>query len=1136
MRAGIAALYLAAAVVVLSLLAPTDGVDPLSLQLAGRHGEVVRLLGADDPSTDPTRVAALIDTTIGALHDDDRRFVPAFVAVLVLGLGALLWARHAAHRPDQLPPRRTTVWHSWTIAGGLAIGATVVAAVLDLVENALLRTGLREIADQLEVGGVAALVGPTTGSQFPWASFAAGTKLALLGVAIVVLVGMGAVWVRTGFHRPAKDAVYEPKDDHEVAWAPEPGRIGVSCSGGGVRSASFCLGALQVLDHHRVLERARYVTAVSGGSYMAASWAIANRERADDEGPRVFAPLSPEERWVRLHSSHLIGSSLVFLAGALRLVAGILFGWLLLWLLSFSVARPVGWLISSDAVHPELRARTPVLETEAQPELVSVQVELLENNATADPPFSVYAVTPTYSCAVMRVWPSTDQGDQTLAPARLATTGPGVVRVERGEATVVHQPTVRVAEWTDAPETTDEDACPVATPDEDQFAPTSVDAEGPAVVVGDQPSLRLDNRAFRSAPRTGELSDVTAAVEQAIVEDSSPTVTHRSGMTGRAPIDLVLGHWLTGLVLLGAGFAAYLVRVLWRPFDRAVRRTLEQAAATLALVGTTWLLVFVVLPWAVQEVPHLINRVLRLGRGGGASPDGATGLEGVLAALGITGLLATAIRTFSKLAVEQGRAHLGLVSRIVVGVLVPLLGVVVFLDQLEFATANGPTGRMLGVGIGLTLADLPAWVVADVARWVWVIAALAVLSTVDAHAWSLFPFYKRRLSEAYAIRRVTPTQAVDVRYEDGPILIREIGPEPDASDGEDPSADAALRARAHDSLAAPSPGAPSAESVTPGQLVMCCAANVADRSVAPPGRRSVSFTVSAEVVGSPELGWIDTRRYFERLPDRRLSDVTLPSLMAISGAAVSPGMGKMSRGPIDSLLALLNVRLGVWLPNPAEVEALPEGRRWTTRPWWWWYLREVAGAFPKSGRFLYVSDGGHWENLGLVELFRRGCTEIYCISAAGDGPDSFSTIGEALALVREEMAIDVDVDLSPMRRPSDPPTGLARSLRRRPRTPSPEPVPDAPWSTAPFVVGTFRYPDGPVGRLVIIEANLTEQIPWDVQAWAEATPVFPDDPTTDQLFSHRQFESYRALGRYQMEAAYQRMQERPTATGDAGGP
>lgn len=66
-------------------------------------------------------------------------------------------------------------------------------------------------------------------------------------------------------------------------------------------------------------------------------------------------------------------------------------------------------------------------------------------------------------------------------------------------------------------------------------------------------------------------------------------------------------------------------------------------------------------------------------------------------------------------------------------------------------------------------------------------------------------------------------------------------------------------------------------------------------------------------------------------------------------------------------------------------------------------------------RFVYISDGGHWGNLGLVELLRRGCTEILCLDASGDQVDTFHTIGSAIALARDELRIEIDLDLTPLR-------------------------------------------------------------------------------------------------------------------------
>ena len=51
--------------------------------------------------------------------------------------------------------------------------------------------------------------------------------------------------------------------------------IGLALSGGGVRSASFCLGALQALDKAGVLQNVDYLSTVSGGGYIGTSLSAA---------------------------------------------------------------------------------------------------------------------------------------------------------------------------------------------------------------------------------------------------------------------------------------------------------------------------------------------------------------------------------------------------------------------------------------------------------------------------------------------------------------------------------------------------------------------------------------------------------------------------------------------------------------------------------------------------------------------------------------------------------------------------------------------------------------------------------------------------------------------------------------------
>lgn len=126
-----------------------------------------------------------------------------------------------------------------------------------------------------------------------------------------------------------------PLDINLGQWAneylriPSKHRIGVCCSGGGIRSASYCLGALQVLEPAKVLEKAEYLGAVSGGNYTASAYtAVAAATFGDflkGEPPssptfppdpaepdsdsfktlRPFAPNSPEERNLRDDSAYL---------------------------------------------------------------------------------------------------------------------------------------------------------------------------------------------------------------------------------------------------------------------------------------------------------------------------------------------------------------------------------------------------------------------------------------------------------------------------------------------------------------------------------------------------------------------------------------------------------------------------------------------------------------------------------------------------------------------------------------------------------------------------------------------------------------------------------------------------------------
>jgi len=118
---------------------------------------------------------------------------------------------------------------------------------------------------------------------------------------------------------------------------------------------------------------------------------------------------------------------------------------------------------------------------------------------------------------------------------------------------------------------------------------------------------------------------------------------------------------------------------------------------------------------------------------------------------------------------------------------------------------------------------------------------------------------------------------------------------------------------------------------------------------------------------------------------------TLGTAMAISGAAVSPNMGYNTSPGVAFLMALFNVRLGWWLANPRSKNTY----YWLTSPGFALrpYFMEMFGLTSETERWVYLSDGGHFENLGIYEMVRRRCRVIVVSDAGGDTDYTFDDLG-----------------------------------------------------------------------------------------------------------------------------------------------
>src|SRR6266446_3726982 len=74
-------------------------------------------------------------------------------------------------------------------------------------------------------------------------------------------------------------------DDAAPEGAPPPDLAGLALSGGGIRSATFCLGFLQALNDRGALKLFDYLSTVSGGGFSGGWWsAWLTRKQAGDPG------------------------------------------------------------------------------------------------------------------------------------------------------------------------------------------------------------------------------------------------------------------------------------------------------------------------------------------------------------------------------------------------------------------------------------------------------------------------------------------------------------------------------------------------------------------------------------------------------------------------------------------------------------------------------------------------------------------------------------------------------------------------------------------------------------------------------------------------------------------------------------
>lgn len=395
-------------------------------------------------------------------------------------------------------------------------------------------------------------------------------------------------------------------------------------------------------------------------------------------------------------------------------------------------------------------------------------------------------------------------------------------------------------------------------------------------------------------------------------------------------------------------------------------------------------------------------------------------------------------------------------------------------------------------------------------RWMLLIAvvALIVIDVLGVQWWSLHPIYRNRLANTFLFQQVGLSSVLEPQ----------------------PRSEWATFTQVVGRMPVP---------------VVCAATHRRANKVT--GLKSISFTFSPEGVSMFEPVLNDENRVavntyrqpFSVSPAGQTTsavgtrpDMPIITAAAISGAAFNSVMGRHSQGSTDTLLALLNLRLGVWLPNPRYNLS----GRLRPRAGLRYLFHEVIGHFDITDPFVHVSDGGHWENLGLVEALRARHKRIVCIDASGDhfapatvaGPATgLATLYEAIDLARIELATEVRVlpaALDMMR----PDSRTGRCERN--------------WMVCKVIFHHDAEHNWETectsachkAELLFVKALVCDRTPENVLAFANTDRIFPNYSTGDQFLEPDQVRSLVGLGKAAVRDALQKLPD-GWVPGDATG-
>jgi hypothetical protein len=791
---------------------------------------------------------------------------------------------------------------------------------------------------------------------------------------------------------------------------------GLALSGGGVRSATFCLGALQALDKAGILDRFDYQSSVSGGGFTGLSWLWYRRQQANWDFP--FRKDSAHLDFLRRNIGYLNPSSKIdYFSGAVAVLRTIFLN-LLVWIpIITGIFYILMCLSRQPTVIPMIALVMPVIAL-AYAVRKKTHAGVGKINATRMTELRqlgayLSLLAASWGLSVLSVWLSSllfdalyGKHEQLLVFAFLTATGLIIVGLAAAASVAASLTLGRMSDWLSQKQTWLKLVI--------LFATTSM-------------VLLMYERQLISFVPTPPFLDLRT----------------------NTFVDVIVTVLILFLILILV--LAFLAEFIQENREYVIFRKLDETASEWAPIAIA-LIVTGLIPIVTPE------------------PDREFSLAGLISIAAFVYGLLTAIYshyasfrnlapgTFGKVAMMSGAA-------------VFLFGLLMLCYSLAYQIWSLYNNSLYNNNLGLTAAIVT------------LLASLWALLFTNINQIGLHRYYRDRIAETFFAEQTS-------------INIGVSGP---TGEGISMTVEDLPRMQQGQRLERPYP------------IVNMNAIMVDDSDTKTRLRGGANFIASPLYSGSDATGWIKTSIFGEPNVGRPLHVATVT---AASGAAVNSSAGYVGTGItrnriVSIAMRLLNVRLGFWLINPHWLNKKSGGAlRWITktapthfRPG---LVHLLSNNWKRTAKFVELSDGGHFDNLGVYELLRRRCDLILVCDGEADKETSYGGLVSVARRAKEDFGAELHFEpgLGPERMVANLPLGYPSNAKA---------------AASPYMAARVSYPKSSLGGakdgiIIYIKATMIDDVSFVTKGYKGNNPDFPHQSFVDQFFQAEQFEAYRELG------------------------